>query len=618
MLERILDKLLGLLARLTERFAPWHRLPFPLAVATLAGIRINMRNRNLYDCDTAPHPVPPQPHDHLHARTADGCYNDLAQPAMGMRGTRFGRNFPIAKTFGLEGKALLEPSPREISNKLLARKEFVPVPHLNLLVAAWLQFMVHDWMVHRPSPKRDPHSVPIADGDDWSEKPMSILRSEPDAPGIGDAGRPAAYTNTETHWWDGSQIYGSTIERQRLVRTDPATGELLGDGKLYLTPAGHLPTIRAEDDLGDAVGAKFPGQELAGVTANWWIGVSFLHTLFVREHNTIVDRLRADYPAAEGEWLFQKARLANAALMAKIHTTEWTPALMNSVSGRFIMRTNWWGVAGERFWKSFGRVSESELISGILGSATDHHSAPFSMTEEFVACYRMHPLIPDEFSFRSHDDDRELLVTGMAGVAHGNTAGVYAKVGFDDVGYSLGTSHPGALVLHNFPNFLRHLPEDPAKGIFSDLGAIDILRDRERGVPRYCEFRRLLGMKAPRTFEQLTANKQWQEEIAAIYPGVEDVDLLIGTLAESDGGTPEGFGFSDTVFRVFILMASRRLKSDRFFTHDFTPEVYTPAGFEWVADNTMATVLARHCPALRTHFADARNAFFPWVRGKDA
>ena len=41
---------------------------------------------------------------------------------------------------------------------------------------------------------------------------------------------------------------------------------------------------------------------------------------------------------------------------------------------------------------------------------------------------------------------------------------------------------------------------------------------------------------------------------------------------------PEGFAFSDTAFRIFILMASRRLNSDRFFTRDFTPHVYTPLG----------------------------------------
>ena len=38
---------------------------------------------------------------------------------------------------------------------------------------------------------------------------------------------------------------------------------------------------------------------------------------------------------------------------------------------------------------------------------------------------------------------------------------------------------------------------------------------------------------------------------------------MIGMYAEPQ---PKGFGFSDTAFRVFILMASRRLKSDRFFT----------------------------------------------------
>ena len=55
-----------------------------------------------------------------------------------------------------------------------------------------------------------------------------------------------------------------------------------------------------------------------------------MHTLFTREHNAIVDRLRIEYPDKDGEWLFQKARLINAALIVKIHATEWTPALLQS------------------------------------------------------------------------------------------------------------------------------------------------------------------------------------------------------------------------------------------------------------------------------------------------
>ncbi len=60
---------------------------------------------------------------------------------------------------------------------------------------------------------------------------------------------------------------------------------------------------------------------------------------------------------------------------------------------------------------------------------------------------------------------------------------------------------------------------------------------------------------------------------------------------------PKGFGFSDTAFRIFVLMASRRLKSDRFLSKDYRPEVYTKQGIDWVENTTMIDVLQRHFPA---------------------
>ena len=86
---------------------------------------------------------------------------------------------------------------------------------------------------------------------------------------------------------------------------------------------------------------------------------------------------------------------------------------------------------------------------------------------------------------------------------------------------------------------------------------------------------------------------------------------MVGIYAEAP---PSGFGFSDTAFRIFILMASRRLKSDRFFTTDYTPTVYTPEGMRWIDDNTMVTVLLRHCPELQPFLARVENAFAPWPR----
>jgi hypothetical protein len=612
------ERLLAGFARLASRNRPWHRWPFLIAMPTLVGLRVNMREHNLFDTETAPQPqVPESPVDFRMQRTIDGTYNDLERPWMGMANARFGRNVPIAESFGEQPPGLYDPNPRLVSEKLLRRETFVPVAHLNLLVPAWLQFMVHDWLSHGENDPNLKHEFDVPPNDPWPGGRMSILKTLPDRRRPGDADRPDAYTNIETHWWDGSQVYGSTIKRLKLVRSDPATGELLPDGKVWLLPDGHLPLHP---------GHKTPEQELAGVNGNWWIGLSVMHTLFAREHNAIVDRLRIDYPRADGEWLFQKARLVNAALMAKIHTTEWTPALMNSPEGRLAMRGNWWGLLGEHYGRAFGRLGNGEVLSGIPGSPADHHEAAYAMTEEFTAVYRMHSLIPDEFSFRRHDTDDEVLRTDFLGVTRSKVPSIYRQVGFDGVLYSLATSHPGALVLHNFPNGLRKMPEAPTKSpdnlsqveVFIDLASTDILRDRERGVPRYCAFRRHLGMFAPSTFEELTDDPTWQAELREVYGEVERVDLLVGTLAESKStrnGTPPGFGFSDTAFRIFILMASRRLKSDRFFTEDFRPEVYTPAGFDWIRDNNFRSVLERHAPALAVRFGNVRNVFFPWSKG---
>jgi hypothetical protein len=95
-----------------------------------------------------------------------------------------------------------------------------------------------------------------------------------------------------------------------------------------------------------------------------------------------------------------------------------------------------------------------------------------------------------------------------------------------------------------------------------------------------------------------------------VYGGdVEKLDLMVGMFAER---RPKGFAFSDTAFRIFILMASRRLNSDRFFTRDYDPRVYTETGMRWIDDATMSTVLLRHWPELSRHLSPKDNAFKPW------
>jgi hypothetical protein len=81
-------------------------------------------------------------------------------------------------------------------------------------------------------------------------------------------------------------------------------------------------------------------------------------------------------------------------------------------------------------------------------------------------------------------------------------------------------------------------------------------------------------MPAPKTFDELTGgNTELAKQLSDAYDGnIELVDVLIGTHSEP---LPKGFGFSDTAFRIFILMASRRLKSDRFIAGQWNTDTYT-------------------------------------------
>ena len=92
---------------------------------------------------------------------------------------------------------------------------------------------------------------------------------------------------------------------------------------------------------------------------------------------------------------------------------------------------------------------------------------------------------------------------------------------------------------------------------------------------------------------------------------VEKLDLMIGTLAEDC--RPTNFGFGETLFQIFILNATRRLQSDRFYTDNYNEETYTKEGLDWIDDSDLKTVLLRHYPELSsTGLANIKNAFEPW------
>jgi hypothetical protein len=87
---------------------------------------------------------------------------------------------------------------------------------------------------------------------------------------------------------------------------------------------------------------------------------------------------------------------------------------------------------------------------------------------------------------------------------------------------------------------------------------------------------------------------------------------------------------------LFILNASRRLFSDRFFTSSFRPEFYTRLGVDWVNHNgpgpvmmengepnghkqpvsPLKRVLLRNIPELSSELQNVVNVFDPWARDR--
>jgi hypothetical protein len=119
-----------------------------------------------------------------------------------------------------------------------------------------------------------------------------------------------------------------------------------------------------------------------------------------------------------------------------------------------------------------------------------------------------------------------------------------------------------------------------------------------------------------------------------LVDNVEDLDTMVGWLAETT--RPHGYAISETQFVVFILNASRRLYSDRFFTSSFRREIYSKLGYGWVNNNgpspmfesramnghdhqpvsPLKRVLLRTIPELKPELDHVANAFDPWARDR--
>ncbi len=741
--------------------------------------------------------------DLIRWRTVTGICNDIVNPAMGSTGMLFARNVEFETSFpdlGLNemtrnrhGNRLsfLEPDPQVISRRLFTRVQSNPekcmsgyglpgyskdancdyqkAPFFNVLAAYWIQFMTHDWFSHLEEGHNQSTYMKVGCEtklENNAEVPLTPediekLGCRPDdrmdkgyvaqdtPPGtFASGGRtyldraPKTMANTNTAWWDASQLYGFDDTSRQRVKRDPADA-----AKLLLVPAvgqsgpGYLPVFGPSDPINP----EWAGQEAAGFPDNWTVGLSFLHNLFAREHDSFVAefrRIAAQTPGADcglrdparpkkvirykdvtPDELFEIARLVVAAEIAKIHTIEWTPQLLYNEPLYLGMNGNWNGLLNDQngllskalsevvvhnFGKSKDAAKATEWYSvfasgpGIFGlgskvhgyditnpkytnGGVNHFGSPFNFPEEFVSVYRLHPLVPDLLEYRDLKADPNKIVERIPVVDtfQGKATDFTHSMGIANWGLTLGRQRLGLLTLHNSPLFLQNLKMGrlDSKTQQIDVVALDIIRDREHGVPRFNEFRRQYGLRQLTSFDdfmdpgvtpgspekldqqatvqtlrevygqhvcdssKIITDAQVNEDRSPIndclgHPNgtlidnIEDVDTAVGYLAEYRH--PHGFAISETQFVVFILNASRRLFSDRFFTSSFRPEFYTTLGIDWVNNNgpgpamielgapngheqpvsPMKRMLMRNIPELTPELQNVVNAFDPWARDR--
>ncbi|WP_078119825.1 peroxidase family protein [Thiosocius teredinicola] len=337
-------------------------------------------------------------------------------------------------------------------------------------------------------------------------------------------------------------------------------------------------------------------------------------------------------------------------------------------------------------------------LLGDVNGGINHFGSPFNFPEEFTSVYRLHALVPDLIEFRDKADPNAIQAKiPVAKTVRGGATEFMQGRGIDNWALSMGRQRLGVLHLRNLPVFLQNLPmphlDSPSKKL--DIVALDIIRDRERGVPRFNEFRRQIGLKLLTSFDdfvdvRLDENDPWrkhQEETVqmlrevygthtcdkrkiisvvqrnadgsfiddclghpdgTLVDNVEDIDNMVGWLAEYT--RPHGFAISETQFHIFILNASRRLFSDRFFTSSYRPEFYSTLGYDWLQHNgplaecpyplseridgtnaclepeqdnghvaevsPLKRVLLRNLPDLTQELLPVKNVFDPWARDR--
>jgi hypothetical protein len=467
----------------------------------------------------------------IEPRTIDGTGNHAQD--LGAAETALLRKVPAAAYPG-DGsgdtfiQAPVRPNPREVSNALT--RQDTPHPYdprgLSDFVWTWGQFLDHDIDLTESDPANGTAHIPVAFPDPLF--PVIPMDRSNYAVGTGTADMPRQQLNHITAFIDASNVYGSDATRAEALRT-------FADGKLATSANDLLPFNDGPDPLPDPGG---PGLFLAGdIRANEQIGLTALHTLFVREHNRLADTIAATLggqlpvdPVLRDEEIYQTARKIVGAEMQAITYNEFLPALLGSTAP----------------------------------AAIDYHYYPNvdpSIANEFsTALFRAHTLVSPELAlFDEHNTRIGEIAIRDAFFSPELLAGSPENLGYllNGMAYQQAQNFDNKIIddLHDF------LFGAPGSGGM-DLAALNIQRGRDHGLPDYNTLRVAYQLPPVSSFDEITSDAALAAELAQWYPDFNNIDAWIGAIMEDH---VSGASVGPLVHAALVDQFTRLRDGDRFF-----------------------------------------------------
>ncbi len=418
------------------------------------------------------------------------------------------------------------PNPRAVSNTVFKQTDGSgvhqdkPSPQgVSSLFWVWGQFFDHDVVQTRSGGGGEtaPIRVPAGDPVFAPGSELSFNRSEPiSGTGTG-PNNPRQFGNQISAYLDGSMVYGS----------DPAKAAALREpdsAKLKLTSQGTIGFAAADDPL-------FRGGPIAGDTrANENVALLSMQALFAREHNRLVDELRAADPTLGRDALFEGARARVEAIIQAITYNEYLPKLIGP--------------------------DPLPKYTGFKSGVSSAISLEFS-----TAVYRLGHSMLSPTIHRLNEDGSAHARGPLALRDVFLTRGVVEETGLGTVFRGVAATRSQALdtfIIEDVRSLLFG-----AGGPGSDLVALNIQRGRDHGLPSYNEMRQALGLAPKTSFSDITDDAALAARLRAAYGDVSKLDLWVGGLAE----TPVRGGMVGETFRAVLVDQFERMRDgDRFWS----------------------------------------------------